>query len=101
MVSLIPSGATAVTGAMIGDTAIPYIGVLGTPVIDGGTLYVVAETAEQNATYFPHRLHALDITNGKELLSGPVLVSDQICNLCISCSAPAWQLRRSRLRGLR
>ena len=76
MVSLIPSGATAVTGAMIGDTAIPYIGVLGTPVIDGGTLYVVAETAEQNATYFPHRLHALDITNGKELLSGPVLVSD-------------------------
>ena len=76
MTSLIPPGATAVAGTMVGDAYIPSIGVLGTPVIDDNVIYVVAETAEQNATYFPHRLHALDITTGGELFGGPVLASD-------------------------
>jgi hypothetical protein len=61
---------------MVDDPFIPYIGILGTPVIDNGTLYVVAETAEQNATVFPHRLHALDIATGQEKFGGPVLISD-------------------------
>ncbi len=74
--SLIPPGAAAVAGTMVGDAYISSIGVLGTPVIDDNVIYVVAETAEQNATYFPHRLHALDITTGSELYGGPVLVSD-------------------------
>jgi hypothetical protein len=76
MVSLLPAGATAVTGSMVHDSYIPSIGVLGTPAIDDGVLYVVAETAEQGATYFPHRLHALDITSGAERCGGPAVISD-------------------------
>jgi outer membrane protein assembly factor BamB len=77
-VSLIPSGATAVTGSSVGFTSALLIGILSTPVIDPSTntMYVVSETSEQNATYFPHRLHALDITNGNEKFGGPVLVDD-------------------------
>ena len=74
--SLIPDGGSAVAGTMVDDPYIPYIGILGTPAIDNGTLYVVAETAEQNATVFPHRLHALDLATGNEKLGGPVLISD-------------------------
>jgi outer membrane protein assembly factor BamB len=75
-VSLIPTGASAVAGTMVDDPYIPSIGILGTPAIDANTLYVVAETAEQNATYFPHRLHALDLATGAEKFGGPVLISD-------------------------
>lgn len=77
-VSLIPSGATAVVGSTVGFTSAPLIGILGTPVIDPSTntMYVVAETSEQNATYFPHRLHALDLATGSEKFGGPVLVND-------------------------
>jgi outer membrane protein assembly factor BamB len=74
--SLIPSGATAVAGTMVDDIYIPSIGILGTPAIDNGTLYVVSETAEQNATVFINRLHALDITTGQEKFGGPVVISD-------------------------
>ena len=74
--SLIPDGGSVVAGTMVDDPYIPYIGILGTPAIDNGTLYVVAETAEQNATVFPHRLHALDIATGQEKFGGPVLISD-------------------------
>jgi hypothetical protein len=77
-VSLIPAGATAVSGPTVGFTSAPLIGILGTPVIDPttDTMYVVSETSEQNATSFPFRLHALDITSGAEKLGGPVLVND-------------------------
>lgn len=77
-VSLIPPGATAVVSSTVGFTSTTQIGILGTPVIDPATntLYVVAETSEQNATYFPHRLHALDLTTGAEKFGGPVLVND-------------------------
>ena len=77
-VSLIPPGATAVSPTAVGFTSAPLIGILGTPVIDPATntMYVVSETSEQNATYFPHRLHALDLATGSEKLGGPVLVND-------------------------
>jgi hypothetical protein len=77
-VSLIPPGATAVSGTAVGFASAPIIGILGTPVIDPSTntMYVVSETSEQNATYFPHRLHALDLATGNEKLGGPVLVND-------------------------
>jgi hypothetical protein len=76
--SVIPSGATAVTGTSVGLVSAPLIGILGTPVIDPATntMYLVAETSEQNATYFPHRLHALDLATGNEKFGGPVLVND-------------------------
>jgi hypothetical protein len=76
--SLIPDGATAVAASTVGFTSAPLIGILSTPVIDPstGTMYVVSETSEQNATYFPLRLHALDLATGNEKFRGPVLVSD-------------------------
>jgi hypothetical protein len=73
--SFLSTGVTAVLGTStkISTTT----GILGTPVIDVGhkVLYVVATTSENSATYFPHRLHALDLLTGKELLGGPVLIS--------------------------
>jgi hypothetical protein len=90
--SLIPDGATAVSAGTVGFTSAPQIGILSTPVIDPSTktMYVVTETSEQNATYFPHRLHALDIATGNEKLGGPVLVSD-------SHMAPITKLQRPGL----
>ena len=75
--SFLSAGVTAVTGTSV-NSPIGQIGVLGTPVIDPitGTLYAVAETAELGATYFPHRLHAIDVTTGHEKFNGPVLISD-------------------------
>lgn len=78
-VSLIPPGATAVAASSIGYTSTQQqFGILGTPVIDPSTntMYVVSETSEQNATVFPHRLHALDLTTGNEKFGGPVLISN-------------------------
>jgi hypothetical protein len=77
-VSVIPPGATAVTGTAAGLTSAPLIGILGTPVIDpaSNTMYLVAETLEQNGTSFVHRLHALDLASGSEKFGGPVLVND-------------------------
>ncbi len=71
-VTTVPAGDLA---ASVGGSPItPEIGITGTPVIDGnsGTLYVVAATKE-NGSYV-HRLHALDITSGKEEFGGPVVI---------------------------
>ena len=51
---------------------VPEIGITGTPVIDTttNTIYVMVETKEYNVqtrtTTFYHRLHALDITTGRD-----------------------------------
>ncbi len=51
----------------------PLIGITSTPVIDpnAGILYVVAESYENNVTFF--RLHALDITTGDDVLTPAVI----------------------------
>jgi len=51
----------------------PVVGISGTPVIDlsGGTLYVDTKLASGPA----QKLHALDITTGKEKFGGPVTIS--------------------------
>ena len=74
--SFLSTGVTAVNGSSVGIST--QTGILGTPAIDPVTLtlYVVAETSENNATNFPHRLHALDVTTGNDKFGGPVLISD-------------------------
>lgn len=75
--SLLPSGATAVTGSSV-NSSISQLGILGTPAIDpdAQTIYAVAETAESSGTKFVHRLHALDVTTGHERPGSPVLITD-------------------------
>ena len=74
--SFLSTGVTAVAGTSTKIST--QTGILGTPAIDVDQLaiYVVAETSENNATYFPHRLHALNLVTGKEMFGGPVLISD-------------------------
>ena len=50
----------------------PSIGILSTPAIDRsqGAIYLVAETLRVGKPVF--RLHALDLTNGQEILNGPI-----------------------------
>jgi hypothetical protein len=54
----------------------PEIGITSTPVIDRprGAIYVVAVSKNTSGNYF-HRLHAIDITSGKELFGGPTTIS--------------------------
>jgi hypothetical protein len=59
------------------DQITPTIGITSTPVIDRtrgphGTIYLVAMS--KTASAYIQRLHALDITTGKEELGGPVTV---------------------------
>ena len=74
--TFLSTGVTAVAGTSLSIST--QTGILSTPVIDPikQILYVVAETSENTATYFPHRLHALSVLTGKEALGGPVLISD-------------------------
>ncbi len=79
-VSLTPAGETLQLATDYDNTRIPQIGISGTPVIDlangGGTLYAVAATKTAAQTpVFHQRLHALDITTGKERANSPVDVT--------------------------
>jgi hypothetical protein len=57
---------------------VPEVGITGTPVIDASanTLYVVAKTKENG--HVVQRLHALDITTGKDLPGSPVLIQASV-----------------------
>jgi hypothetical protein len=54
----------------------PEIGVTSTPVIDRsrGAIYLVATSKDATGSYH-QRLHALDLTTGKELLGGPTTIA--------------------------
>jgi hypothetical protein len=54
----------------------PEIGITATPVIDRtrNAIYVIAMSKDANGNYF-QRLHALDLTTGKELFGGPTKIT--------------------------
>lgn len=54
----------------------PEIGITATPVIDRnrGAIYVVAASKDAAGNYY-ERLHALDLTTGKELFGGPTTIT--------------------------
>jgi hypothetical protein len=54
----------------------PEIGITSTPVIDRarGAIYVVAMSKDPQGNFF-QRLHALDLTSGKELFGGPIAIA--------------------------
>ncbi len=75
--SLVGSGETPATNGCK-DFA-PEIGVLSTPVIDrnrgpNGVLYAVAQTMDSSGRNH-HRLHALDLATGAEVLGGPTEIT--------------------------
>ncbi len=76
-VSLLPAGETVNDLPPEScDQVLPTIGVTSTPVIDRGagphgTIYLVAMSKSTASATWHHRLHALDVTSGAELLGGP------------------------------
>ncbi|MDP9339385.1 MAG: hypothetical protein M3P45_11000, partial [Acidobacteriota bacterium] len=58
------------------DVVVPEIGITATPVIDRnlGAIYVVAMSKDASGNYF-QRIHALDLTSGKELFNGPTTIA--------------------------
>jgi hypothetical protein len=71
-VSLIPAG-EKVSDPVNCDALAPGLGVTATPVINRATgiIYVIAMTVSNDGTTHYHRLHALSITTGAEVLGGP------------------------------
>ena len=72
-------GVTTVSSNDVGcNDIVPEIGITSTPVIDAatGTMYLIAKTNE-NGKFF-QRLHALDITTGKERSGSPVVIRAKV-----------------------
>jgi hypothetical protein len=72
-------GITTVSSGDVGcNDIVPEVGVTSTPVIDSatGTMYLIAKTKE-NGDFF-QRLHALDITTGKERTGSPVVIRAKV-----------------------
>jgi len=75
-VSLIPAG-EKVSDTVNCDALAPGLGVTATPVINRATgiIYVIAMTVSNDGTTHHHRLHALSITTGAEVLGGPTEIT--------------------------
>jgi hypothetical protein len=73
--STLGSGETTSDSRGCGQVS-PEIGITSTPVIDRtrNSIYVVAMSKNAGGTYF-QRLHALDLTTGNELFSGPLNIT--------------------------
>lgn len=71
-------GITSVPQSDVGGPITPEYGITGTPVIDAttGTMYLVTFTKE-NGSYV-QRLHALDITSGKDKSGSPVVIAASV-----------------------
>jgi len=72
-------GVTTASSNDVGcDDIVPEIGITGTPVIDiaAGSIFLIAKTKENGK--FVQRLHALDITTGKERSGSPVVIKAKV-----------------------
>ena len=81
--SFLSSGVTTVSASTVNAQCPdinPEYGITGTPVIDLSTktLYVVADTLENNGTSYVMKLHALDITTGAEKPGSPTSISASV-----------------------
>lgn len=77
-VSLVGNGETPSDDFSCPDFT-PEIGITSTPVIDrnrgpNGVLYAIAMTKDSSGAYH-HRLHALDLTTGADILGGPTEIA--------------------------
>lgn len=72
--TLLPAGETP-SDPVFGSQVTPEIGVTSTPVIDPttDTLYLVTMSKDGAGHYF-QRLHAIDVTTGREKLGGPTTI---------------------------
>jgi len=81
-VSLIPVGETVAAPADLqNDDALgPAVGITGTPVIDPAsqTIYLVALSKNSTTSAIIQRLHAIDITTGRERPSSPVVIAASV-----------------------
>jgi hypothetical protein len=85
--SFLSTGVTPVPSSESGCNSIsPNMGITGTPVIDPATntLYLVAATRQSRADSL--KLHALDITTGKDKFGGPVTISASVSGVKFSAS---------------
>jgi hypothetical protein len=107
-ISLIPGGETVAPSSDLqqDDALGPVSGITGTPVIDPSsqTLYLVALTEISGTTTIVQRLHAIDITTGKERAGSPQIISASITNAAgydnnngTIAFAPAFQKQRPAL----
>jgi hypothetical protein len=73
--SALASGETSSDDRGCGQVT-PEIGITSTPVIDRtrNAIYVVAVSKDSKGDYI-HRIHALDLTTGKELFGGPTVIA--------------------------
>jgi len=101
LLSYSPAGATTVPSTVQkngGTTGWTEVGIISTPVIDpdSGILYLVAETYEDNKVI--HRLHALDVSSGHEMLGGPsTIAATYNLNGTISTFTDLYQINRPGL----
>src|SRR6266567_4311549 len=74
--SVLPQGESPADSASLPCGNISPNGITATPVIDRtrNAIYVEAMSKDSTGNIF-HRLHALDLTNGKELFGGPTTIT--------------------------
>jgi hypothetical protein len=78
------NGITSVPSADTSGNIFPEYGITGTPVIDGNTMYLVAQTKEvkDGVAHYVDKLHAIDITTGADRADGTaeVTIADSLNN---------------------
>ena len=89
-VSLLGSGETTSDNRGCGQVS-PEIGITSTPVIDRtrNAIYVVAMSKDASGNYF-QRLHALNLSTGAELFSGPQTIKPNIPVQATTAPAETW-----------